>query len=89
MRNRTERLSDLLDWKRLHVYYTKVRLYGTVCFRSAFNQKKVQLPTFIRLFFSLVAYFYLFIDSFIFLTMFRPSFVEEMLAELVIQKNCF
>jgi hypothetical protein len=24
MRNRTERLSDLLDWKRLHMYYTRV-----------------------------------------------------------------
>ena len=25
MRNRTERLSDLLDWKKLGIYYTEAR----------------------------------------------------------------
>ena len=30
MRNRTERLSDLLDWRKLSYYYTEARYYSYI-----------------------------------------------------------
>eukprot|EP01135_Chromosphaera_perkinsii_P012098 Nk52_evm36s2579 gene=Nk52_evmTU36s2579 len=52
LRNRTERLSDMLDWKRLGLYYTKARrlalkrVYPHVIGEESFSDRRPTLPLF-------------------------------------------
>jgi hypothetical protein len=36
-RNRTERLSDMLDWKSLGIYYRQVSSFLSTCFLALLN----------------------------------------------------